>query len=97
VYIKQLIALFLVLLLQNDAQLWERLLYTSGGKLEIPKCVFSIFDWIFDNSGRSKLNMATDYNLHIQSSETKKLIVIPQMKPSTAYIKLEYNWHLTAR
>jgi hypothetical protein len=83
--IKQLIASFLVLLLQNDAQLWERLLYTSGGKLEIPKCVFSIFDWIFDESGRSKLNMATDYNLHIQSSETKKLIVIPQMKPSTAY------------
>jgi hypothetical protein len=37
------IAVFLQLLLKLDAQLWERLLYSTGGKLEISKCNFSLF------------------------------------------------------
>jgi hypothetical protein len=30
--------------LQSDTQLWDWLLFTSGGKLDIPKCNFSIFN-----------------------------------------------------
>jgi hypothetical protein len=42
---------YLLLNLQQDAQLWEKLLFTTGDKLEIPKCVFTIFTWKYDNLG----------------------------------------------
>jgi hypothetical protein len=46
---------FLLLFLQQDAQLWEKLLYVTGGKLEITKCKFALFTWIFDDMGIGKL------------------------------------------
>jgi hypothetical protein len=69
--IQNLIAPFLIITLQQNAQLWERLLFTTGGKLEISKCCFSIFDWKFDSHGKATLNQDTNYNLHVQNSEQK--------------------------
>jgi hypothetical protein len=40
-----------VSLLQHDAQTWERLLYTSGGLLNITKCLYYISCWKFDSEG----------------------------------------------
>jgi hypothetical protein len=40
---------YILLRLQQDAQIWEKLLYTTGGILEIPKCVFTIFRWEYNN------------------------------------------------
>jgi hypothetical protein len=44
--------LVVVSLLQHDAQTWERLLYTSGGLLNITKCLYYISCWKFDSEGR---------------------------------------------
>ena len=38
----------LVQVLQDDAQHWERLLFISGGKLELNKCFFYALIWQFD-------------------------------------------------
>jgi hypothetical protein len=83
--IQQTLVLFIILLLEKDTQLWEKLLFTSGGKLEIPKCCFRVFSWTFDNLGRAILDNATKYHLHIKSSETQKTLQIPQIPPSLAY------------
>ena len=37
--------------LRSDAQTWERLLWTSGGLLELSKCRFYIVYWRFDHDG----------------------------------------------
>jgi hypothetical protein len=72
-------------LLQSDAQLWEKLLHTSGGKLEIPKCNFSVFDWDFDKFGRAHLIEPTFTQLLVTSSDNHKQLVIPILKTNCSY------------
>jgi hypothetical protein len=79
------IIIYIILILQKNAQIWERLLNTSGGKLEITKCIFAIFDWSFDKWGRPTLSPSSSNHLHLQCSETKKLAIIPQMSTKEAY------------
>jgi Reverse transcriptase (RNA-dependent DNA polymerase) len=75
--LSQVLEALLILYLEKDSQTWERLLYTSGGKLEIAKCAFALFSWLFDENGRATLNKNKKYNLHIKSSETNKTTLIP--------------------
>jgi hypothetical protein len=42
-------------ILQGDAQTWERLLHTSGGKLRPDKCLYYILTWLFDEEGHASL------------------------------------------
>jgi Reverse transcriptase (RNA-dependent DNA polymerase) len=49
----QVLEAILILFLERDSQTWERLLHTSGGKLEIAKCAFALFSWVFDDHGRA--------------------------------------------
>ena len=41
--------------LQTDAQHWERLLFISGGKLELNKCFFYLLIWKFNDDGMPSL------------------------------------------
>jgi hypothetical protein len=45
----------LAAVLQIDAQHWEKLLFTSGGKLELNKCFFYILFWQFSSDGQPSL------------------------------------------
>jgi hypothetical protein len=47
-------------LLQHDAQIWERLLHTSGGKLRPDKCLYYILHWMFDEEGRATPSLPTE-------------------------------------
>jgi hypothetical protein len=76
---------YLQMFLQSDAQLRGRLLYTSGGKLEIPKCNFSIFAWEFDNLGRAHLRQPTFTQLNVNSSDNQKQLVIPVLNINKLY------------
>jgi hypothetical protein len=80
--IQQTLVLFIIILLEKDTRLWEKLLFTSGGKLEIPKCCFRIFNWPFDNLGRAVLDKTRKYHLHVRISDTQTTMQIPQI-PST--------------
>jgi hypothetical protein len=83
--IQQVIPELLVLLLETDSQKWERLLNTSGGKLEIDKCAFALFSWVFDDMGRATLDTQTSYKVHIRSSETNNVTLISQMSTNQSY------------
>ena len=37
---------------QQLAQRWERLLWSTGGKLELTKCFTYIIHWVFDDNGK---------------------------------------------
>jgi hypothetical protein len=45
----------LATVLQMDAQHWEKLLFTSGGKLELNKCFFCLLHWKFSEDGQPSL------------------------------------------
>jgi hypothetical protein len=76
---------FLLLLLQQDAQLWERLLYVTGGKLEITKCKFALFSWTFDNLGIGSLQQTQRKHIQVSDSESKRPMIVEQLHPSEAY------------
>jgi hypothetical protein len=46
--------------LHTDAQHWEKLLFTSGGKLELSKCFFYIMYWKFTEDGMPSLTPKTE-------------------------------------
>jgi hypothetical protein len=78
-------AIFLFLILQKDAQHWEKLLYVSGGKLEIPKCKFAFFKWTFNYLGIATLQPNNNQHIQVTSSEDRKPMIVHQIDPSTAY------------
>jgi hypothetical protein len=47
-------------LLTDDAQIWERLLHTSGGKLRPDKCLYYLILWLFDEEGRATMELPED-------------------------------------
>jgi hypothetical protein len=46
--------------LQKDAQVWECLLFTSGGILKLRKCLYYVMHGQFDSEGRPSLTPHTD-------------------------------------
>ena len=46
-------------LIQHDAQIWERCLWTTGGLLKLPKCLYYSMIWEFDNKGIATLTPAS--------------------------------------
>jgi hypothetical protein len=84
--IQQMLMLpYILLLIQRDAQLWEKLLHVTGGKLEIPKFTFAMFQWDFDNHGRQILRQSNKQQIHVKSSENNDILLVPQMEQTTAY------------
>jgi hypothetical protein len=41
--------------LQEDAQVWARLLFMSGGLLKLRKCLYYVMSWDYDSEGRDTL------------------------------------------
>ena len=70
--------------MQHDAQLWNDLLWASGGKLELPKCGFHIIYYNFDDSGIPIMQHCSGKNIHLHTAEgsaisiTEKNIFTPR-------------------
>jgi hypothetical protein len=66
----------------HDAQLWNDLLYCSGGKLELPKCSFHALHFDFHPSGKPQPTLEKfDNKVHIRDADTKMMIPIPAKRP----------------
>lgn len=68
--------------MRHDAQLWNDLLYCSGGKLELAKCSFHLLHFDFLPNGRP-IPVIDQYNgkIQIRDAETNTLIPIPSKRP----------------
>ena len=77
-------------LLQNAAQWWERLLFATGGKLELPKCFFYQLQWKFCDEGKPKLmtNAELQTKIEITDSDTATILTINQLEPDEAHKSL---------
>jgi hypothetical protein len=52
---------------RHDAQTWNDLLHTSGGALELPKCVYQLTAWRFLEDGRPILQWGVpNYKVHVR-------------------------------
>jgi hypothetical protein len=49
-----------VTMLEHDSQAWERLLWTSGGLLNLSKCLYYMVIWTFDSKGRASMTPASE-------------------------------------
>ncbi|KAL7572600.1 hypothetical protein ACA910_010358 [Epithemia clementina (nom. ined.)] len=69
------------------AQWWENLLWSSGGRLELPKCLYYIIHWHFDATGTpqlaTKAQLAT--SILIMDSATGTQPEIPFLEVSAAH------------
>jgi hypothetical protein len=68
-------------LLRHDAQTWERLLRTSGGLINLTKCLFYVSFWRFDSEGRASL---------IPKNELPPLLLSSGSSPSHVPV-IQYN------
>jgi hypothetical protein len=67
--------------LRQDSQIWERLLWLSGGLLEIPKCKCHIIQWKFGSSGKAKIVTAAEANFpvfHLTEGNTGQSAIVDQ-------------------
>jgi hypothetical protein len=83
--IHQALSNYMIMILQRDAQTWEKLLHTTGGKLEISKCKFATFKWEFDQLGRAIQKTDNNQSLSIFNSDSKTSISVPQISHKQAY------------
>ena len=64
--------------MEHDAQLWNDLLYCSGGKLELVKCSFHVLHFTFLPNGQPQPTIEKyDDMIHIIDAETSQRIPIP--------------------
>jgi hypothetical protein len=68
--------------LQTDAQTWERLLWTTGGLLELKKCRLYIVYWQFDANGKGTMMSNEELNnppMLLTEGDTGRLQTVQQL------------------
>jgi hypothetical protein len=77
----------IVNMLQHDSQTWERLLWTSGGLLNLTKCLYYAVAWEFDSEGRDKMMPAADIHhpLKLTSGDNPSLSAIAHFNHDKAH------------
>jgi hypothetical protein len=68
--------------LKKDAQSWERLLWTTGGRLALDKCKFYVAYWQFDETGQGLLMSNQDLqtpSLKLTEGDTGQLQEVQQL------------------
>lgn len=73
--------------LRHDAQIWERLLWTSGGLLKLNKCLYYVMHWTFDSEGRSSLTSSSNLlpDIQLSSGNTQRHNTISQYDCTEAH------------
>jgi hypothetical protein len=71
--------------LQTDAQLWSNLLSSSGGILELTKCLYYIIDYEFDPTGNPKMMIPNHQPLQISTSPESTVQCIQMYEANAAH------------
>jgi hypothetical protein len=71
--------------LQSDAQTWSNLLYSSGGLLELPKCLYYIADYSFDSTGNPSPFTPQHDTLRLCTNSSSESTPIKLLNPSDSH------------
>lgn len=78
--------------MQSDAQLWNDLLYCTGGKLELGKCSFHLLHFEFLPNGRPRPSLVQyDGAIQLTDAETKETIPITSKNAVTTHKTLGHH------
>ena len=68
----------LLLMMQTDAQLWNNLLWCSGGKLELPKCGYHVIYYDFENNGIPRMRHRQGQPITLDDAHGAPIPVTPK-------------------
>ena len=71
--------------LQEVAQGWEHLLYTTGGQLELSKCAWYYISWDFASNGLPIMKDNNNHTIRIKSSATSSIVIIKQIPITSSF------------
>jgi hypothetical protein len=80
--------------LLRDSQIWEWLLWSSGGLLKIEKCWFYAIQWTFEANGKAKMWTVTDMALppfKLTEGKSNACITVPQLIAMTPSVPWGYT------
>jgi hypothetical protein len=80
--------------LKHDSQIWERLLWTSGGLLELKKCRFYIMSWKFQANGQGSLLTKAELNnppLALTAGDTDTVQEVQQLDLNDSFKTLSIH------
>ena len=75
--------------LKESAQKWEKLLYASGGKLELNKCFTYLIKWKHNGEGKQIISEKRE-NLQIEDSEDGEIVMIEAKQANEAHKTLGF-------
>jgi hypothetical protein len=82
----------MIAMLTHDSQLWSDLLWTSGGALELPKCVYHYWQYKFTAEGKPFLqNGQIGPNVEIQVGDRSRSETVPAKSAYVSYRTLGYH------
>ena len=70
--------------LTENGQRWERLLYTNGGRLEVPKCTWFLMFWKWVGGRPRMVTKADGLKLRIHQTEEDKWVTVKRLDPDDA-------------
>ena len=77
--------------MRHDAQLWNDLLWSSGGALELPKCTYQVIHWQFTADGSPVLQGGqVGEPILLHSGDRSNLQKIPSRSAHSAHKTLGY-------
>jgi hypothetical protein len=63
--------------MEEDAQLWNDLLWSSGGKLELPKCSYHVIYYDFESSGVPIMRHRHNFSLDLKDAHNQSIPITP--------------------
>jgi hypothetical protein len=74
--------------IESDGQLWEQLLHTTGGELELSKCFYYILSWRWNNVGNpipQTIEEQKIIKLEIKLSQTNEIQELEQQEVTSSH------------
>jgi hypothetical protein len=91
----------IIAMIQHNMQTWERILFASGGKLELSKCRFCVIQWKCSEEGTYSLLPSTQETITVTDSETFQPSMTSALKHDEAYkllgVMMAFDGNTTAQ
>ena len=71
--------------LQEASQVWEHLLHTTGGQLELSKYAWYLISWYFSPDGLPIMKYNNNHSIRIKSSATSSIVTIKKLPIASSF------------
>ena len=77
--------------MRHDAQTWSDILWFSGGKLKLSKCLYHVMTHQYNRESKARVNVVPQYKqIKVQDQQTEEWIAIPYKTPYMSHKTLSH-------